>query len=118
MASDSFNITGEIQEIFDTEEIGENRLRKREFVIKTGGKYPQVLKFQCVKDKCDLLDQFQRGDLADVGFDLRGREHNGKYYNSLECWKLTRTKDETRAERPREEYRHKTDRFSRPPEQP
>lgn len=62
---------------------------KREFVITTEhDKYPQDLKFEVVKDKCGMLDEFAIGTPVTVSFDIRGNEYNGKYYVNLACWKL------------------------------
>ena len=62
---------------------------KREFVVTTQhDKYPQDLKFEVVKDKCSLLDNFADGQEVQVNFDIRGNEYNGKYYVNLSCWKL------------------------------
>lgn len=62
---------------------------KREFVITTAhDKYPQDLKFEVVKDKCSLLDNFEIDQEVNVSFDIRGNEYNGKYYVNLACWKL------------------------------
>lgn len=62
---------------------------KREFVITTGDtKWPQDIKFEVVKDKCALLDQFSTGQAVSVSFDIRGNEYNGKYYVNLNCWKI------------------------------
>jgi hypothetical protein len=62
---------------------------KREFVITTQqDKYPQSIKFEIVKEKCSLLDQYSIGSDVRVFFDIRGNEYNGKYYVNLACWKL------------------------------
>lgn len=62
---------------------------KREFVVTTAhDKYPQDLKFEVVKDKCSLLDNFEIDQEVNVSFDIRGNEYNGKYYVNLACWKL------------------------------
>jgi Domain of unknown function (DUF3127) len=62
---------------------------KREFVVTTAhDKYPQDLKFEVVKDKCSLLDNFEIDQEVQVSFDIRGNEYNGKYYVNLACWKL------------------------------
>lgn len=62
---------------------------KREFVVTTAhDKYPQDIKFDMVKDKCQLLDGFELGQDVQVNFDIRGREYNGKYFVDLSCWKL------------------------------
>ena len=75
---------------------------KREFVITTAhDKYPQDLKFEEVKDKCSLLDNFQTGQDVQVSFDIRGNEYNGKYYVNLACWKLQAANGEPAAPRPK-----------------
>ncbi len=51
-------------------------------------KYPQDLKFEVVKDKCALLDDFAVDQEVQVNFDIRGNEYNGKYYVNLSCWKI------------------------------
>ena len=63
---------------------------KREFVIKTtdDGEYPQDIKFELVKDKTSLVDQYQLGDKVTVHFNVRGREYNEKYYVNLVAWRL------------------------------
>lgn len=62
---------------------------KREFVVTTAAdKYPQDLKFEVVKDKCSILDNFELEQEVQVSFDIRGNEYNGKYYVNLACWKL------------------------------
>jgi hypothetical protein len=61
---------------------------KREFVIETDEKYPQKIKFELVKDKCAKLDQCHVGQTVEVSYNIRGNEHNGKYYVSLQAWKI------------------------------
>jgi len=63
---------------------------KREFVVTTeDSKYPQDLKFEVVKDKTSVLDNYKEGQDVLVNFDIRGNEYNGKYYVNLSCWKLS-----------------------------
>ncbi len=74
---------------------------KREFVITTQhDKYPQDIKFEIVKDKCPLLDEFPVGSDVTVFFDIRGNEYNGKYYVNLACWKLQNAGDAGTEPRP------------------
>ena len=63
---------------------------KREFVIKTtdDGDYPQDIKFELVKDKCQLIDKYNVGDKITVYLNIRGREWNEKYFVNLVAWKL------------------------------
>lgn len=63
----------------------------REFVVTTQeDRYPQQIILQCVNDKTTLLDGVQPGDKVRVHFDIRGRENNGRYFNSLNAWKIDR----------------------------
>lgn len=64
---------------------------KREFVVSDEAeKYPQLVKFEAMKEGCDRLDAYKVGDEVSVDFNLRGNEHNGKYYVSLQAWKITK----------------------------
>jgi len=81
-------ITGTIKLINDTEVISD-KYKKRTFVITTTDKYPQDIQFQASQDKVDSLNGFKAGQSVTVSFNLRGREYNGKYYNSLDVWKVS-----------------------------
>jgi hypothetical protein len=88
-------IAGKLVEIFDTVKIKES-FQKREFVLEyaSNPKYPEVIKFELVQDKCTLLDGFKVGQDLSVDFDLRGRkwtDRNGavKYFNTLQAWRLS-----------------------------
>jgi len=61
----------------------------REFVIVTDdAKYPQEVIFQTVNDKMDIIAPYGEGQQVTVSFNVRGREYNGKYYNTLDAWKV------------------------------
>ena len=49
---------------------------------------PQAIKFECLKEKATLIDDYRVGDPVKVFFDIRGNEYNGKYYVNLNAWKL------------------------------
>jgi len=61
---------------------------KREFVISTEEQYPQDIQFELLKEKGSLIASYNLGDRIKVFFDIRGREYQGKYYNSLVSWKI------------------------------
>ena len=61
---------------------------KREFVITTSEQYPQDVKFELFKDKTSLIDSSKVGDTLTVSFNIRGNEYNGKYYVSLQAWRI------------------------------
>ena len=84
-----YEASGKIKLISD-EQTFPSGFSKREFVVTTAdSKYPQDLKFEVVKDKCSLLDNYKEGQEVQVNFDIRGNEYNGKYYVNLSCWKLS-----------------------------
>ncbi|AHF89565.1 Protein of unknown function (DUF3127) [Opitutaceae bacterium TAV1] len=83
-----FEITGTIKKIFDEQTFGSG-FNKREFVLTIeDGRFPQDIKFECVKDKVSLLASLNPGDKAKVSFDLRGREWKENYYVNLNAWKI------------------------------
>ena len=87
-------IKGQIKAVKETIQVTDS-FKKREFVITTNeDKYPQDILFQLSQDKVSLLDTIQVNELVEVEFNLRGRgfEKDGvtKYFNSLECWKITK----------------------------
>jgi len=60
----------------------------REFVITTADKYPQEVIFQTVNDRMDVIAPYGVGQQVTVSFNVRGREYNGKYYNTLDAYKV------------------------------
>lgn len=88
-------ITGKILEIKPTVNISET-FRKREFIVEyaENAQYPELIQFEAIQEKCDLLDNYQVGQTVDVGFNLKGRswtnpEGQVKYFNSLQAWRLS-----------------------------
>ena len=81
-------LSGTVKVIFD-EQTFASGFNKREFVVTDeADKYPQDIKFECVKEKVELVNQLNEGDKVKVTFDLRGNEYNGKYYVNLAAWKV------------------------------
>lgn len=87
-------IEATIQKIMD-EQVISDRFRKREFVVQTKEQYPQVLCFELVQDKTNVIDAFRIGQEVNVAFNLRGREWtppqggDTRYYTSLQAWRIT-----------------------------
>jgi hypothetical protein len=85
-------IKGYIYRVFDTQPISD-KFAKREFVIKTNEKYPQLLTIQVINDKCALLDNIQVSEHVTAKINLRGREWinklgEAKYFNTIEAWSV------------------------------
>ena len=88
-----YKAEGKIVKIFDAEQKSAS-FQAREFVIEVAdGQYPQMVKFQLVQDKCDLVNDYSDGDSVEVEFDLRGREWNGKYFTNLQAWRIARASE-------------------------
>ena len=92
----SNEITGTIIVIEATVQISET-FTKREFVLQIENEYnpekPQLIKFELVQDKCDLLNNFQVGMVVKVGYNLEGRKWTSpqgqdKYFNTLKAWRI------------------------------
>lgn len=84
----AYDLTGTILVIQEPQTFASG-FSKREFVVTVEeGKYPQQIALECVKEKMTLLDGLQEGQRVKVTFDIRGREHNGRYFNNLQAWRI------------------------------
>lgn len=84
----NFELEGTVKVINEVQSFASG-FTKREFVVEVeDGKFPQSIKFECVKEKTALIDGYEIGDPVKVFFDIRGNEYNGKYYVNLNAWKL------------------------------
>lgn len=79
-----FEMTGKVIKVYETQTFSKG-FTKREFVVQTDDKFPQSIKFECVKERLALLDNVQEGDTVNVQFRLRGSEYQGKYYVNLQA---------------------------------
>lgn len=51
-------------------------------------KYPQELPIDFSKERGDALDNLKAGDTVVIDADLNGREYNGRYYPSVNGWRV------------------------------
>ena len=89
------DIQGKLIEKYQTTKINDS-FRKREFVVEyvENPQYPELLKFDLIQDRCDLLEEFNIGDTLKVEFNLKGRKWtdpsgHDKYFNTLQAWRLS-----------------------------
>lgn len=80
-------LQGAIKVIGDVQHVSD-KFRKREIVITTDGQYPQHIPIQLTQDKTELIANYQIGDVIKVDINIRGREHQGKYYSNIEGWRI------------------------------
>ena len=96
MSDTTLFLEGSIIEVRDTEQVSDS-FAKREFVIKTNDdKYPQLVPFELVQDKCGIIDAHNMGDQVKVSFNVRGRKWTNKdgidkYFLSLNAWRIEAT---------------------------
>lgn len=84
----AYELEGTLKVVMDVMKFNSG-FTKREFVVTIGDdRYPQDIKLEFVKDKVTLLDRYRPGQKVKVGFDLRGGEHNGRYYVNLQAWRI------------------------------
>lgn len=96
-------VQGRIKMIDETKTYGNNGFRKRELVVTTEEQYPQHILVEFVQDKCDLLNNFNVGQMVKVSINLRGREWvnpqgETKYFNSIQGWRVESLQSESNAD--------------------
>lgn len=85
----SYQAKGIIHAITPTELKGAKGFKVRSIILKMSDDqdFEQFVNFELLGDKTSLGDSLQKGDKAILHFDLRGREWNERYFNSLVVWK-------------------------------
>lgn len=74
-------LIGEIQQVSTS-------FKKRQLILKTNEQYSQEVPIDFVQDKCDILDKYAIGQNVKVGINIRGNSYNGKWYCSLNGWRI------------------------------
>lgn len=92
-------VIGKIKVINPEQQVSES-FRKRELVVATEEQYPQFISINFVQDKCDLLNNYNVGEVVKVSINLRGREWvnpqgETKYFNDIQGWKISKTENAT-----------------------
>ncbi len=82
--------------------------KKRLVVIATDEQYSQLLGIDFVQDKTSLLDNYKIGDSVKVSTNIRGQEYKGKYYVSLQGWRIEKHLIDVPVESPKagQQFKH------------
>lgn len=67
--------------------------KKRTIVIASDEQYVQYIPIDFVQDKTSYLDKYLKGQKVKVSVNVRGNEYQGKYYVSLNGWKIEKLED-------------------------
>ncbi len=62
--------------------------RVSNFLIETKGKYPKKVLLESWGDVAAVAETLNEGDEVEVLFEPEAREYNGKWYNTIKCFKL------------------------------
>ena len=84
----AYEITGKVKLIQDPQTFASGFTKREVVVTVEDGKFPQDINLEFLQDKVSLLGNLCSGQEVKVFFDIRGREHNGRYFNSLVGWKI------------------------------
>lgn len=85
---------GRIKKIFDVQQgksSNGNEWKSVDFLVgETSGDYPQSANFRLFGvEKVDNFMKYNKvGDDVEVSFNLKSREYEGRYFNSLDAWKV------------------------------
>lgn len=95
----AFTLQGTLHDVLETQDVSAT-FRKREFVVayteQAGSRsITQLVKFEAVQERCELLDSFRTGEAVEVAFNLKGREWvspkgEKKYFTTLDAWRIQR----------------------------
>ncbi len=100
--ANGFELEGTVHLIGDIQTF-DSGFTKREFVVEVkDGNFPQMIKFECLKEKTSLTDNLNKGDTVKVNFDIRGNEYNGRFFVNLNAWKIEGTSGSGNAGAPAE----------------
>lgn len=80
-------ISGKIK-VIGEHQVFDSGFSKVQLVITSDEQYPSDIPIDFLKDKGDLLQNFNVGDSVKVSINIRGSEYNGKHYVSLNGWKI------------------------------
>ena len=86
----SGKITKVLQKITGQKKDSSGEWVKQSFVIDTGEQYNNIICFETFgADKVEKFNQYNNvGDSVDVEFNINCNEWEGKYYTSLQSWKV------------------------------
>jgi len=96
-------ITGRLQRVLQLES-GTGKTgkewKKQDFLIETNGEYPTLVLLTAWGKATEFLANFTTGTLLSVTFNPASREHNGKFYTSLNANKIHKVEGATQATAP------------------
>lgn len=95
-------IRGIIETIYDTVQVTET-FKRRKFVIMywNNPEKTEYISFEFIQQRCELLNEFKKGDKVNVFFNLKGNKKQGLngsediYFNNLQAWNIEKDNTQT-----------------------
>ena len=66
-----------------------NAWNKQEYVLETLDAYPKKVFFDFFGERANQYP-LEVGDIITLSFDIESREYNGRWYNDIRAWRVTR----------------------------
>ncbi|MEA1885969.1 MAG: DUF3127 domain-containing protein [Bacteroidota bacterium] len=99
----SFELSGKVIDVGPVQQKGET-FRKREFVVEvseagnSGREFTDYIKFQCIQDRTDIIDENFLNENVKVSFNIKGNkwEKDGRvsYFTNLDAWRIEKVSSE------------------------
>lgn len=83
----SYTLQGKLHLINEAKQVSD-KFTVKDFVIQTDGQYPQLITMQASNKSIEWLDKCKVGDEVEVAFDVRGRQWNDKFFNTLSAYSI------------------------------
>ncbi len=74
--------------------------QKQLFVIETMEQYPRKVAIEVMNAKVDDFGSYKVGHEITCGINIESREYNGKYYTTVQAWKLAGSSNNSQSEEP------------------
>ena len=84
----SNQVKGTVKKVLDTETFSSGSTKQTLIISSKNGQYEDLIALDFWKDKAEALKGLNVGDEVEVSFDVRSREHGGKYYTNANGYKL------------------------------
>jgi single-strand DNA-binding protein len=86
-------VQGTIKKILESQVVSDSFTKREIWIEENSSQYPQVLNIQFVQDSCDLLNDYNEGDMVKININLRGRlwtspQGEERCFNTINGWRI------------------------------
>lgn len=88
--SEIITIKGTVEGVLPLQEFASGFTKQVLVINVSHAKFPTVIPVEFAKEKTAMLNGLKEGEQVTAFINIRGNEYNGKYYASIQGWKLER----------------------------